>query len=660
MTNNKNSKSAKYLFRMLMVVFLLALGTGIVLYYQKGTMFLFMLDFRLWPNWVPKALWLLTGVVALNTLLIRNLFVQTHSPGENVSSFVQNNTRDKSHDDYTLQTLTRFFLFVFCVMVWYWSNHSLEKLFYPFAWIYKMTVSPWLAYHDLCHNDVLQYNLCSWPFLRLPILLFASAILMFATWLMFGLTRRISLWRFLGNIAQGVWLAALRISRIGLLGQVPLFYVVCGCLYPCWLFACWFISAFYRRPLEYYMATGILSWRLLFVPCLLIVMLILICFLVRRKKYTKDVTTLLLICCVCFCGHATANAEETAPPVAQRLSFAEIPDKYPHAKRINDKLYLLEKAQGFTDSGKKLEEAVATESKLAADGGYLADKNTIVCFAALAYDFTGGRYEHEAITFRLRFPLKIIPGKKYPLILHLHGRGESNDDNIRQLAHLQSSLDTITGKQSADCFILSPHCPSDNKDWSLSFKTKDDKGDAPLIYVKEILDTVVETWPVDRSRISVMGVCSGANAAWDLASQYPDLFCALAATTISLPASPERLSVLKHLNFWLFNNDNDKTSRIEPLYEARDILKNMNASIYLTVRHDGHNSWTKAFRDDRIITWLAAQKKGCYYPPPGVVLAYHRTWYDACWQIMLPIILIAFLLIVQNRSTKSLPEEGTQ
>ena len=59
------------------------------------------------------------------------------------------------------------------------------------------------------------------------------------------------------------------------------------------------------------------------------------------------------------------------------------------------------------------------------------EEDVLAKFADHTFKFTGGDYKDEVFHYRLLSPEKIEPGKKYPVILFLHGAGERGDDNAR-------------------------------------------------------------------------------------------------------------------------------------------------------------------------------------------------------------------------------------
>ncbi|MCL2711097.1 MAG: hypothetical protein FWE95_09480 [Planctomycetaceae bacterium] len=75
-------------------------------------------------------------------------------------------------------------------------------------------------------------------------------------------------------------------------------------------------------------------------------------------------------------------------------------------------------------------------------------------------DFNG-----KAMKFRLHVPENLEPGKKYPMILWLHGAGETGDDNKSQLIHLHHIITSLTGEKKRDFFLIVPQEPSNGASW---------------------------------------------------------------------------------------------------------------------------------------------------------------------------------------------------
>src|SRR5439155_15634374 len=61
-------------------------------------------------------------------------------------------------------------------------------------------------------------------------------------------------------------------------------------------------------------------------------------------------------------------------------------------------------------------------------------------FEEASFTYSGGEYQDEVFRYRLLRPEKIRPGKKYPVVLFLHGKGARGDDNLAQLEFLPKRM----------------------------------------------------------------------------------------------------------------------------------------------------------------------------------------------------------------------------
>ena len=110
------------------------------------------------------------------------------------------------------------------------------------------------------------------------------------------------------------------------------------------------------------------------------------------------------------------------------------------------------------------------------------------------------------IKYRLRIPQKLEAGKKYPMILWLHGIGEVGSDNKLQLIHLHHIITQLTGEKQRDFFLLVPQHESGdhwvNDGSSGGFRTvvnvpKDVKDGKKTLeqYKKELMDQTKAAHP---------------------------------------------------------------------------------------------------------------------------------------------------------------------
>ena len=67
----------------------------------------------------------------------------------------------------------------------------------------------------------------------------------------------------------------------------------------------------------------------------------------------------------------------------------------------------------------------------------------------------------DSLKYRLLRPEKEKAGKKYPLVLFLHGAGERGSDNEKQLVHGGQMFLNPVNREKYPAFVLMPQCPID-------------------------------------------------------------------------------------------------------------------------------------------------------------------------------------------------------
>ena len=236
-------------------------------------------------------------------------------------------------------------------------------------------------------------------------------------------------------------------------------------------------------------------------------------------------------------------------------------------------------------------------------------------FDEMSYVYTGGRYVDREIRFRLRVPDRIVPGRRYPLIVSFHGNGEGGDDNLRQLAHLHYGIRSITGPTSREFFLLATQTPGDNKAWRLHVSRDDGKGDSGMVILREIMEVLTEEFPIDTDAICVCGISSGGEAAWHFVGETPQRFAAM----VSCSGEPPDNALLTELNVWAFACTGDNRVSFQKVKEAVDTINREGGSASLTaIESSSHDSWTEALRNKQILSWLATQRRdNIFAPPPG-------------------------------------------
>ena len=184
--------------------------------------------------------------------------------------------------------------------------------------------------------------------------------------------------------------------------------------------------------------------------------------------------------------------------------------------------------------------------------------------------------------------------KKHPLVVFLHGGGESGE-NIEVVKKNGLPKMIAEGKEFP-FYVLSPQNPYEKGFW-------DDRA------VYKIIKHILYTHSIDQSRIYLTGMSRGGFGAWNLAMNHPDLF---AAAAIVCPAqSPYNYAKrVKHLPIWLFHGIDDKVIPVSGTIKIYEELKrlggNVKISLYPEVRHD---SWVNAYEKEDLVSWFLQFEK---------------------------------------------------
>ena len=237
---------------------------------------------------------------------------------------------------------------------------------------------------------------------------------------------------------------------------------------------------------------------------------------------------------------------------------------------------------------------------------------------AQSYEYEKGEFVSKAtgdtLLYRYLTPEDAKPGKKYPLVIFLHGSGERGNDNKLQLLIGSQMFLNPVNREKHPAYVIFPQCPIEGY-WSFTKRPssfiylKAEEEIAPVSKaVMELIDTYLANPNVDKSRVYIMGLSMGGMATFDLVSRYPEKFAA--AIPICGAADTERIAKVKGVSWRIFHGDADDIVPVECSRRAYKALKEAGADVeYIEFPGCNHGSWNPAFNVPGFMDWLFKQKR---------------------------------------------------
>ncbi|MEM8955436.1 MAG: alpha/beta fold hydrolase [Verrucomicrobiota bacterium] len=193
---------------------------------------------------------------------------------------------------------------------------------------------------------------------------------------------------------------------------------------------------------------------------------------------------------------------------------------------------------------------------------------------------------------------------KYPLILSLHGAGGRGSDNLKNLKFWNGTITEPDFQSQYPSFVLVPHSPSYwripgsvpdldaetiasfTRTWQeaaaegrRAFVTKTPQGKLGLVF--ELLDVLLEEYPIDPDRIYVLGHSMGGFGTFEALAEHPDRFAAAIPSAGGLSPWHDP-AVFKDVPVWAFHGDQDETVPIALALDVFDQIKAARGNMKLT------------------------------------------------------------------------------
>jgi predicted peptidase len=275
--------------------------------------------------------------------------------------------------------------------------------------------------------------------------------------------------------------------------------------------------------------------------------------------------------------------------------------------------YVTQLATITADNGNKI--AAGTKQQSGSEVNAVVDR-----FKADTYTSEAG----NKIDYRLYEPKTEI-GKKYPLVIFLHGNGERGPNGVTQLIANAGGTVWASDENQANnpSFVLAPQNPLVRSGLWLDKNVYET--------TLELIKSAASNPLIDTNRIYITGVSMGGFGTWGFLQRNPDLFAA--AMPVCGGGDLTKVEAIKDIPIWAFHAADDPVVKVSgeiPLYMpefmihgTRDMVNALKAlgdtEIKYTEYEPGyvamplapmaHFSWIPAYKTQEAIDWMFKQSK---------------------------------------------------
>ncbi|OPZ83411.1 MAG: esterase [bacterium ADurb.Bin429] len=185
-------------------------------------------------------------------------------------------------------------------------------------------------------------------------------------------------------------------------------------------------------------------------------------------------------------------------------------------------------------------------------------------------------------------------GRRWPLILALHGAGERNVplETLKQ-HHYFLPMYRLTTAEYAGIVVI-PQCPP-REYW------EPEALDALLAHL-------LNSEAVDEDRVYLTGFSMGGYGTWYTAAAYPHRFAAIAP--ICGGGNPADAVALKAMPTWAFHGAKDDVVPVEETLEMVAALRALGGEPRVTIYPGGtHGVWDETWKNPELYAWFLEHRR---------------------------------------------------
>lgn len=238
--------------------------------------------------------------------------------------------------------------------------------------------------------------------------------------------------------------------------------------------------------------------------------------------------------------------------------------------------------------------------------------------------------EHNVgqILYRLFRPRHIEQDRTYPLIVWLHGygAGEFEEIDYGHLRHVQHVFTSIDEAEAFEFYLLAVQCPPDQRGFYVSPTDVPESPNAgtartPGEATVEIIRKLLNEYPIEQNKISVVGISGGGSDCFEMAMRHPEMFAGIAPLGSS-GGDNSRIPSIAEIPVWAFHSESDSKTSAEGILRTASALQDAGGTADVTlVPGSNHDCWRLAFENYELLNWLLAQDRRPISWTPWLLMA---------------------------------------
>ena len=203
--------------------------------------------------------------------------------------------------------------------------------------------------------------------------------------------------------------------------------------------------------------------------------------------------------------------------------------------------------------------------------------------------------DHKYVVF---VPRHDTPGKKWPVILFLHGAGERGTDGLRQTTVGLGPVVKLRANQFP-FLVVFPQCEDVGGRALTGWQADSPDGQRAL----KTLNEVENDYSVDSHRRILTGWSMGGYGTWSIATAHPEHWAAV--VPVAGGGDTQTARVLKNVPVWAFHGEDDRA--ILPK-ESQQMVKAIQAAggrpRLTEIPRVGHDVWKNVYDAGVLIDWM--------------------------------------------------------